>query len=81
MPCAGVGPETRVAVAMERTPDLVVALLAVLKAGGAYVPIDPAHPDARIAALLADAEPAVLLTTPGLADRLWWGAGNHTSGL
>ncbi|SFS90675.1 non-ribosomal peptide synthase/polyketide synthase [Saccharopolyspora flava] len=66
----GVGPETRVAVAMERTPDLVVALLAVLKAGGAYVPIDPAHPDARIAALLADAEPAVLLTTTGLADRL-----------
>ncbi|MBQ0927082.1 non-ribosomal peptide synthase/polyketide synthase [Saccharopolyspora endophytica] len=66
----GIGPETRVAVAMERTPDLVVALLAVMKAGGAYVPIDPAHPDARISALLADAEPAVLLTTTGLADRL-----------
>ncbi|TWF95492.1 non-ribosomal peptide synthase/polyketide synthase [Saccharopolyspora dendranthemae] len=66
----GVGPETRVAVAMDRTPDLVVALLAVMKAGGAYVPIDPAYPDARIGSLLADVEPAVLLTTTGLADRL-----------
>ncbi|MFJ8001340.1 amino acid adenylation domain-containing protein, partial [Streptomyces sp. NPDC096310] len=66
----GVGPETLVAVAMDRTPGLVTALLAVLKAGGAYLPVDPAYPAARIATLLADAAPAVLLTTTGLAGRL-----------
>ncbi|HEV7587077.1 MAG TPA: amino acid adenylation domain-containing protein, partial [Longimicrobium sp.] len=48
----GVGPETRVAVCVERTPTLVAALLAVLKAGGAYVPLDPTHPAARHEAVL-----------------------------
>ncbi|MEU1910362.1 amino acid adenylation domain-containing protein, partial [Streptomyces hygroscopicus] len=66
----GVGPETRVAVAMDRTPDLVTALLAVMKAGGAYLPVDPAYPAGRITTLLTDATPAVLLTTTGLAERL-----------
>ena len=50
----GVGPEVFVAVAMERSPDLVVALLAILKAGGAFVPVDPGYPLERIAWLLAD---------------------------
>ncbi|MFE3828674.1 amino acid adenylation domain-containing protein, partial [Streptomyces sp. NPDC059092] len=63
----GAGPETRVAVAMDRTPDLITALLAVMKAGAAYLPVDPAYPAARIAAVLADAAPAVLLTTAGIA--------------
>ncbi|WP_159787326.1 non-ribosomal peptide synthase/polyketide synthase [Streptomyces sp. NHF165] len=66
----GVGPETLVAVAMDRTPDLVTALLAVMKAGGAFLPVDPAYPAARIGTLLADATPAVLLTTTGLAGQL-----------
>ncbi|WP_435106904.1 condensation domain-containing protein, partial [Arhodomonas sp. AD133] len=50
----GVGPETRVGVAMERSPELVVGLLAVLKAGGAYVPLDPEHPRERLAYLIED---------------------------
>ncbi|QMU70592.1 non-ribosomal peptide synthase/polyketide synthase [Streptacidiphilus sp. P02-A3a] len=62
----GVGPESLVAVLLERSAELVVTLLAVLKAGGAYVPIDPAYPADRIAYLLDDSHPQVLLTT---ADR------------
>ncbi|MGW8066854.1 amino acid adenylation domain-containing protein, partial [Streptomyces ziwulingensis] len=65
----GAGPETRVAVALDRTPGLVVALLAVMKAGAAYLPVDPAYPAARIDALLTDAAPALLLTTAGFATR------------
>ncbi|MEE4418125.1 amino acid adenylation domain-containing protein [Streptomyces bugieae] len=51
----GVGPETLVGLAAERSPDLVVALLGIQKAGGAYVPLDPAYPDARLAYILRDA--------------------------
>ncbi|WP_345624567.1 amino acid adenylation domain-containing protein [Streptomyces ziwulingensis] len=58
----GVGPETRVAVALPRTPELVVALLAVLKAGGAYLPVDPDYPADRIRYMLTDARPVALLT-------------------
>ncbi|WP_269330724.1 non-ribosomal peptide synthetase [Streptacidiphilus albus] len=59
----GVGPESLVAVAMERSAEMVVALLAVLKAGGAYVPVDPDYPADRIAVVLADARPSLLLAT------------------
>ena len=59
----GVGPERIVALLLGRSIDTVVALLAVLKAGGAYLPIDPAYPPARIAGMLADAQPALVLTT------------------
>ncbi|MEV0505558.1 AMP-binding protein, partial [Streptomyces spectabilis] len=58
----GVVAESLVAVCMERSADLVVALLAVLKAGGAYVPIDPEYPADRIAYVLEDAKPALVLT-------------------
>ena len=70
----GVGPESRVGVALERTPRLLVALLAVLKAGGAYVPLDPAYPRDRLAFVLADAQEGqdapVLLTEEKVLDRL-----------
>jgi non-ribosomal peptide synthetase component F len=66
----GVGPETRVGVCLERTPELVVALLGVLRAGGAYVPLDPAHPRARLAHVLEDAGAAAVVTASQLAARL-----------
>ena len=59
----GAGPERLVAVAMPRSPDMIVAVLAVLKAGAAYVPVDPAYPPGRIAYMLADARPVAVLTT------------------
>ncbi len=59
---AGVGPEARVGVCMERTPRLIVALLAVMKAGGAYVPVDPKYPRERIAFTLREAEVLLVLT-------------------
>ena len=66
----GVGPERRVALIAQRGLDTLVGLLAVLKAGAAYVPIDPAHPRERLAYLLQDSAPEVLLTLSRLVDRL-----------
>ena len=66
----GVKPEILVGVCLERTADLVVALLGVLKAGGAYVPIDPAYPSERIAFMLEDSGTAVLLTKETLLKQL-----------
>ncbi|MFF9473365.1 amino acid adenylation domain-containing protein [Streptomyces roseolus] len=59
----GAGPESRIAVCLPRTADLVAGLLGVLRAGAAYVPLDPEYPDERIAAILADTRPVALLTT------------------
>ncbi|ROO87214.1 non-ribosomal peptide synthase protein (TIGR01720 family)/amino acid adenylation domain-containing protein [Actinocorallia herbida] len=61
----GAGPESRVAVAVPRSAATVVAMLAVWKTGAATVPLDPAHPPARVAAILAEARPALLLTAHG----------------
>jgi len=52
----GVGPEVPVGVLMDRSLDLVVALLGVLKAGGAYVPMDPSYPPERLALMMEDSE-------------------------
>ncbi|MGC9382630.1 amino acid adenylation domain-containing protein, partial [Streptomyces sp. MH13] len=66
----GAGPERTVAVAVPRSPDLVVALLAVLKAGAAYLPVDPGYPADRIAHMLGDAGPVTVLTTTEAAVSL-----------
>lgn len=68
----GVGPESLVGICVERSLDMVVGLLAILKAGGAYVPLDPSYPRERLAFMLEDARPKMLLTQqrllPGLPD-------------
>ncbi|MGW2720099.1 non-ribosomal peptide synthetase, partial [Streptomyces sp. NPDC001492] len=66
----GAGPGRFVAVALPRSVDLVVTLLAVVKSGAAYVPIDPDSPADRIAYILEDAGPELLVTTDAVADRL-----------
>ena len=66
----GVGAESRVAVCLEPSLDVPVALLAILKAGGVYVPLDPTHPQARLRALLEDVQPRALITRPSLLEKL-----------
>ncbi|MGW0424957.1 amino acid adenylation domain-containing protein, partial [Streptomyces sp. NPDC003015] len=66
----GAGPEKFVAVALPRSVELVVALLAVLKAGAAYVPVDPGYPADRIGHILHDAGAMLVLTTRDTEDRL-----------
>ncbi len=63
----GVAPDARVALLMERSVDLIVALLGILKAGCAYVPLDPDYPIERLQFMLEDSGAAVLLTEPQLA--------------
>jgi amino acid adenylation domain-containing protein len=67
---AGARPGTFVAVSMERSPDLMVALYAVAKSGAAYVPIDPELPDARMAFMLEDSSPVALLVDLATRSRL-----------
>ena len=66
----GVGPEALVAIFMERSIEMLVALLAVLKAGGAYVPLDPTYPSSRLEFMLKDCGSRVLLTQRRLEGRL-----------
>ena len=66
----GVGPEVRVGICAERSLELVVGLLGILKAGGAWVPLDPSYPDARLALVVEDARPPVVLTQGDLRQRL-----------
>ena len=67
---AGVGPETIVALCLDRSVESVVCALAVLKAGGAYLPLDPAYPIERLDFMLGDAQPRVLIARGELARRL-----------
>ncbi|OUC99959.1 non-ribosomal peptide synthetase [Streptosporangium minutum] len=66
----GIGPETTVGLAIPRSLDSIVALFAVLRAGAAYVPLELDHPDERIAAIVADARPDVILTVSAVSPRL-----------
>ena len=66
----GVGPESVVGVCLERSPDLLIALLGVLKAGGAYVPLDPSFPRERLLFMLKDAGVQTLLTQESLRAKL-----------
>ncbi|QMU71639.1 non-ribosomal peptide synthetase [Streptacidiphilus sp. P02-A3a] len=65
---AGIGPESRVGVCLERTAWLPVALLGIWKAGGAYVPLDPEYPPARLSYMARDAGLSCVVTQRGLAD-------------
>jgi len=68
--CAlGVGPGVYVGVALDRTIELIVSLLAVVKAGGAYIPLDPAYPQARLEQMIASSGLKQILTTASLQDR------------
>ena len=66
---SGVAAETRVAILMERSPEMVVATLAVLKAGGAYLPLHPAYPLERMRLIMEEADAAVLLLDRSSAER------------
>ncbi|MER5600610.1 non-ribosomal peptide synthase/polyketide synthase [Streptomyces sp. NPDC002265] len=68
----GVGPEGTVAVALPRSVESVVAVLGVLKAGAAYLPVDPAYPQARIAFMLDDARPTVVIDDPATVSEGDW---------
>jgi amino acid adenylation domain-containing protein len=63
-------PDTRVGVCVERSLEMVVAVLGILKAGAAYVPLDPAYPPARLAFMVDDADIGVLVTQTHLLSRL-----------
>ncbi|HVR95062.1 MAG TPA: amino acid adenylation domain-containing protein [Thermoanaerobaculia bacterium] len=58
----GAGPDVPVGICLERSPEMVIAILAVLEAGGAYLPLDPAHPKAHLDAIMEEARPALVLT-------------------
>ncbi len=66
----GVGAETCVGICMERSLEIIVGILGILKAGGTYLPLDPAYPAARLATMLEDAQPPVLLTHAAAAATL-----------
>ena len=66
----GVEPHSRVAVFLDRSHELVVALMAILKSGSAYVPLDPAYPSERLQYMLENSRPAALVTRASLRGRL-----------
>ncbi|HST80080.1 MAG TPA: amino acid adenylation domain-containing protein, partial [Verrucomicrobiae bacterium] len=57
----GIGPESLVGIALERSPEMVIAVLATWKAGGAYLPLDPEYPQARLEHMINDAQPALVI--------------------
>jgi non-ribosomal peptide synthetase component F len=73
----GVKPESRVGIAVERSVDMVVGLLATLKAGGAYVPLDPAYPRERLNHMVTDSAIELLLTQSHVRERIPLAEGCH----
>jgi amino acid adenylation domain-containing protein len=69
----GAGQEQMIALCLERSLEMIVAVLGVLKAGGAYVPLDPGYPAERLEYMLGDAAPGIVLTQPELASVLPYG--------
>ncbi|MFC8198279.1 amino acid adenylation domain-containing protein [Streptomyces sp. NPDC057298] len=74
----GIGPDARVGLCLERSPELLIAMLGILKAGGAYVPLDPDYPAQRIAAMVEGTTCAVTVSRAELASRLPATAGSGT---
>ena len=68
----GVRPEAKVGIALARSADMVIAMVAVLKAGGAYVPLDPEYPEDRLRFMAEDSGVSVVLTESAQHDRLPW---------
>jgi amino acid adenylation domain-containing protein/non-ribosomal peptide synthase protein (TIGR01720 family) len=66
----GIGPEVRVGLAMQRSPEMIIGLLAILKAGGAYVPLDPAYPAERLRYLMEDSGISLLISQSWLREKL-----------
>jgi nonribosomal peptide synthetase DhbF len=72
----GIGPEHIVAVALPRSPEMVVGVLGILKCGAAYLPIDPDYPPERLAFMLEDSQPALIMTSSAVASQLPDSAGH-----
>ncbi|ARU62662.1 hypothetical protein CBW65_18040 [Tumebacillus avium] len=66
----GVGPDDVIGIFMERSPEMLIALLATHKAGGGYLPLDPSYPQERLSFMIGDAKPKVVVTQPSLAGQL-----------
>ncbi|MEC4819166.1 MAG: amino acid adenylation domain-containing protein, partial [Scytonema sp. PMC 1069.18] len=64
----GIGPDKRVVICLERSPELIIAMLGVVKAGGVYVSVDPASPQERIQYTVTDCEAQLILTTTSLSS-------------
>ena len=67
---SGVGPDVLVGICLERSPELVIGLLAVLKAGGAYVPLDPVYPSERLRFMIEDSGIKILVTSSNLLEKI-----------
>jgi amino acid adenylation domain-containing protein len=66
----GVGPEVLVGIHLERSPEVVIALLAILKSGGGYLPLDPFYPADRLASAIDDAQPLIIITLQRLLGEI-----------
>jgi amino acid adenylation domain-containing protein len=65
----GAGPESVIGICMERSLDLIAGMLGILKSGAAYLPLDPMYPNERLAVMIEDARPILVLTKDGTQDR------------